>query len=313
MKTMINHQSSPPIWVNLLSTVLRAMPAGRYRLMNQLCRRSNALFIKRMPDSLGGYLFTCDLRDAISREVCFTGGYEPQETALVRAIMKPGMCFVDVGANWGYFTLLAAHLVGPRGRVLSLEPDPRLFAKLEENLRRNRIDQVTALPIAAADEAGNLLLGGYDEHSGNFGLSSLVHGGLNPSQSFRVASDAIDRILDRHQLDSVDLMKIDIEGAEALALIGLKQSLASGRIKRLLLELHPAQLREMGSSTQAVMQLLLQSDYSPVTIDHSPHTTRDLAYHQINNLEQILTPVDPSAPIDAWPHQLWCAPGISAL
>ena len=64
----------------------------------------------RLPWDAGGYWFECDPRDAIAREVCFTGRYEPQETALVRTILRPGMSFVDVGANWGYFTLLAAWL-----------------------------------------------------------------------------------------------------------------------------------------------------------------------------------------------------------
>src|SRR5688572_26355884 len=222
MKTMTNQLSTPPIWVDILSTVINVLPAGRYRLMNQLCRGSKALFVRRMPKRLGGYAFTCDLRDVISREVCFTGGYEPQETALVRAILRSGASFVDVGANWGYFTLLASHLVGPQGRVLSLEPHPRLYARLQENLLRNHISHVKALPIAAADKPGRLTLAGYDENAGNFGLSSLGHRPKTPSQSFQVKSDSLDRILDAQRLDAVDLMKMDIEGAEAFALAGLK-------------------------------------------------------------------------------------------
>ena len=80
-----------------------------------------------MPREVGGFTFECDLRDAISREVCFTGRYEPLETLLVQSTLRPGMTFVDVGANWGYFTLVASHLVGSSGLVVSLEPDPRLF------------------------------------------------------------------------------------------------------------------------------------------------------------------------------------------
>jgi FkbM family methyltransferase len=274
MKTMTNQLSTPPIWVDILSTVINVLPAGRYRLMNQLCRGSKALFVRRMPKRLGGYAFTCDLRDVISREVCFTGGYEPQETALVRAILRSGASFVDVGANWGYFTLLASHLVGPQGRVLSLEPDPRLYARLQENLLRNHISHVKALPIAAADKPGRLTLAGYDENAGNFGLSSLVHRPKTPSQSFQVKSDSLDRILDAQRLDAVDLMKMDIEGAEAFAL-------AAG--------------------------------YTAARIDHSLQTTRRLAYHHASDVEQILSPLDPSAPVDAWPHHLWRAPGISAL
>ena len=54
-----------------------------------------------MPADFGACCFQCDLRDGIMREVCLTGRYEPQETALLQQILQPGMTFVDVGANWG--------------------------------------------------------------------------------------------------------------------------------------------------------------------------------------------------------------------
>src|SRR5262245_56723365 len=126
----VNVLPSAPPWVRLAARVIRRLPAGRYRAMNQIHRLSQSAFWMRSPKRLGGWSFQCDLRDSIAREVCFTGRYEPQETALVQAILKPGMSFVDVGANWGYFTLLAAHKVGVKGRVVSLEPDPRLFPVL---------------------------------------------------------------------------------------------------------------------------------------------------------------------------------------
>ena len=107
-----------------------------------------------MPAWAGAYRYACDLRDGIAREVFFTHGYAPQETALVRALLRPGHTFVDVGANWGYFTLLGAHLVGPHGRVVAFEPDPRLFRTLAWNLRANALSRVRALPLAAADRAG---------------------------------------------------------------------------------------------------------------------------------------------------------------
>ena len=146
-----------PAWVRISAAVIRHLPVGRYRAMHML-PRPNSAFLMRMPDDVGGYPFRCDLRDIISREVCFTGTYEPQETTLVRAILRPGMTFVDVGANWGYFTLLAASLVGTTGRVLSLEPDPRLFSILQENVGRSGLDHVTPLQLAAAHQAGILSL-----------------------------------------------------------------------------------------------------------------------------------------------------------
>jgi hypothetical protein len=125
-----------PLWVSLSASAIRTLPFGRYHLANVLARFSPGPFRAHLPSDLGGAAFVCDLQDTISREVCFTGRYEPQETQLALRLLKPGMSVVDVGANWGYFSLVSAHCVGPTGRVLSLEPHPRLSSMLAENVVR---------------------------------------------------------------------------------------------------------------------------------------------------------------------------------
>jgi FkbM family methyltransferase len=300
-----------PAWVRIAAPIVAHLPAGRYRAIRHLCHRRTAAFLMRMPKDLGGYSFQCDLRDAISRDVCFTGRYEPQETAIVKSILRSGMTFIDVGANWGYFTLLAASLVGKGGRVLSLEPDPRLFPILGENVARSELGQVTVLPIAAATERGMLTLAGYDESQENFGLSKLVTVESETKQTFQVKADSLDNILDYCRVDSVDLLKMDIEGAENFAIAGLKQSLLARRVKRLLLELHPVELAEHGSSAADVINSLHQAGYRAWTIDHSPAATRRAAYGKAMTLDLMLQPLSSSAELDQWPHQLWLAPGIN--
>ena len=300
-----------PRWVPLAAKFIRRLPIGRYRVMHGICRNPPPEFLISMPAEMGGYDFKCDLRDTISREVCFTGQYEPQETALVQSILRPGMTFVDVGANWGYFTLLAANLVGRNGRVLSLEPDPRHFRSLSANVARSELNQVTAVQIAAANEAGTLSLAGFDERGGNYGVSRIVADSKDHARVFQVAANSLDQLLEEHSLSSVDLMKMDIEGGEAFAIKGLANSLASHRVERLLLELHPAQIAEHGSSVSEIIGSLHAAGYSGWTIDHSPLTTRRIAYQKSLQAENLLRPVDPSGALDAWPHQLWLAPSQS--
>jgi len=264
-----------------------------------------------LPEESGGYSFRCDLRDTISREVCFTGRYEPQETALVRSTLRPGMSFVDVGANWGYFTLLAASLVGTNGRVLSLEPDPRLFSILRDNIVRSGLNQVTALQLAAAGESGTLALAGYAEAGGNFGISRIAVASDEVEKVFQVKSDSLDHILESQGLSSVDLMKMDIEGAEVFAIPGLEESLTKRKIKRLLLELHPLEVAEHGSTIGAATRKLESAGYRAWTIDHSPTATREAAYKKEIRVDALLRPFDSSSQYDAWPHQLWLAPGIN--
>src|SRR3989442_13351056 len=85
--------------------------------MNWIGTRRVDPFWMHLPPDVGELAYACDLRDGLMREVYLTGRYEPQETALLRHLLRPGMTLVDVGANWGYFTLVGAHLVGASGCV----------------------------------------------------------------------------------------------------------------------------------------------------------------------------------------------------
>ena len=295
-----------PAWVRLAAAAVRLAPAGRYRAMNRLCRRPPAAFLRRLPAELGGYSYACDLRDSIAREVCFTGRYEPQDTALLRRLLKPGMTFVDVGANWGYFTLLAAHLVGSGGRVLSVEPDPRLYGVLCENVERNRLRQVSAHRVAASDRDGTLTLAGFDESGGNFGLSRVVEEEPDGGARFSVPARSLDALLDEQGgFGRVDVLKMDIEGAEDLALAGMRAGLAGGRYRCVLLELHPTLLAERSRSVGEVVGLLAGAGYRGWRIDHTPAATRRAAYSSRVRVGEFLSPLGRDEPLEAWPHLLW--------
>jgi FkbM family methyltransferase len=275
--------------------------------MNRISNYSRKPFWMRMPPAQGGWRFCCDLRDSIAREVCFTGQYEPQETALVQAILKPGMTFVDVGANWGYFTMLAAHHVEKKGRVICLEPDPRLFTVLKENISVNHLDQVTALPIAAGSRSGWLTLAGYDESGGNFGLSRVVNQSSGSDQTFQVAAQTLDEVFRQESLEVVDLVKMDIEGAESQALLGMQQSLANQRVHRLLLELHPAQLAGQGQSAADLIERIRDFGYRIWKIDHSERTNRWASYRRNLDFKQVVMPFEMALALDHWPHLICVA------
>jgi FkbM family methyltransferase len=296
-----------PASLRIAAHMIRKLPAGRYRVMHTFFAKPRPVFLMQLPKSSGGYSFCCDLRDSISREVCFAGIYEPQETALLKAILRPGMIFVDVGANWGYFTLMAANLVGASGRVVALEPDPRLFATLRENADRNKLRQVMAIQVAAAAGKGTVTLAGFNENDGNFGISYIAAEPEDKKTCFQVTADCLDSILDRYRIDGIHLMKMDIEGGEAQALKGLRKGLATKKVKCLLLELHPGRLTSLGDSAEAVIADLLAEGYRGFTIDHSRAATRRLTYDPLFDVREMIRPFDPTEPLDTWPHQLWLA------
>ncbi|HEY8210651.1 MAG TPA: FkbM family methyltransferase [Myxococcaceae bacterium] len=301
----------PPLWASVCAAVVRQLPAGRYRLMSWLARSRPARFVAPLDATLP-LRFECDLRNALAREVFFTGQYEPQETVVLKSLLAPGSTFADVGAHWGYFSLLAAGLVGERGRVIAIEADPRIHATLAANLALNRLPWVTAHHVAIAAQAGTVELVGYSEAQENWGLSRIADAGATDATArFQVPARALDDLLDELGSPAIDLVKMDIEGAEGFALQGMQRGLREGRYRRLLLELHPAELRGHGVDPLALLGQLAAAGYRGWTIDHSPTVTRRAAYDRRFAATDALRPLDPGRPLDAWPHTLWLAPGVA--
>jgi FkbM family methyltransferase len=299
-----------PFWVTLSASAVRALPFGRYRAATALARFSRRPFVSRLPEDLGGAAFTCDLGDSIAREVCFTGRYEPQETQIARRLIQPGMSVVDVGANWGYFTLVAAHLVGARGRVLALEPDPGLFRLLSGNASRNALAQITCVNVAAADANGRARFVAAPADAGNSGLARLAAAGER--SDFECTTAPLDDLLRRQSVDRVDLVKIDVEGAETRVLRGMLDGLRAGRYRYVLLECHPAALEAAGSSMADCLAALRSSGYRGWQIDHSPAMHRRAAAAAVP-LSDMLAPLDAALDSHGWPHFVWAAPGAEPL
>ena len=296
-----------PFWVSCSSIAIRRLPFGRYQLANALARFAGQPFRAQLPGDLGRLTFVCDLRDTIAREVCFTGRYEPQETQLAQGVLGPGMVVVDVGANWGYFSLVCAHLVTARGRVIALEPHPRLAAMLARNVQENRLPQVAVHRVAAGARSASAAFVGFDEGGGNWGVSRAAHGA--EVADFESAAVAIDAFLDDSNVGRVDLIKIDIEGAEGDAIRGMADGLARHRYRYALVECHPAELARLGTSVAQCLAPFLTAGYRGWHIDHSPEMHRRAASGAVP-VAELLAPIDERVlGSDQWPHLLWVAPG----
>jgi FkbM family methyltransferase len=296
-----------PLWVSWSAAAIRTLPFGRYQLANVMARFASRPFVATLPDDLGSATFVCDLHDTIAREVCFTGRYEPQETQLAMQLLERGMTVLDVGANWGYFSLVSAHRVGCEGRGLALEPHPRLHAMLAENVARNRLSQIEVLRLAAGAESARRSFVGFDERDGNWGLSRTARGG--EGGDFDCETSTLDALIGARGIDRVDVVKIDIEGGEAEAIRGMEDGLRRRCYRHILLECHPAALAALGSSIDACLAPLRRAGYRGWRIDHSLAMHKRAATAPVP-LGELLTPVDDDAiASDPWPHLLWIAPG----
>lgn len=296
-----------PFWVSCSSSAIRRLPFGRYQIANALGRFAGQPFRAQLPGDLGRFSFICDLRDTIAREVCFTGRYEPQETQLAQQLLGPGMVVVDVGANWGYFTLVCASLVGDRGRVFALEPHPRLGSMLADNVRENGLPQVAVHRVAAGAMAASTGFVGFDEAGGNWGVSRAARGA--DVADFESKTVALDAFLDECNVGRVDLIKIDIEGAEGDAIRGMADGLGRHRYRYALVECHPAELERIGTSVAECVTPFRTAGYRGWHIDHSAEMHRRAASGAVP-VAELLTPIDERVlASDQWPHLLWVAPG----
>ena len=294
------------MWVRAAAAVIGRAPAGRYRMAHALGRFAGPPFLRRLPPALGGYTFHCDIRDTVAREVCFTGRYEPQETQLAARVLRRGMTAVDVGANWGYFTLAAAHWVGPTGRVIAFEPEPRLFAMASANVARNALAHVAVRPFAVAASAGALRLAAFDDRQGNWGVSQVSANG-----AIECPAVALDDHLDSEGVGSVDLLKVDVEGAEIDVLEGMRQGIATGRYRYVMLECHPAALSARGVPVDACATPFLAAGYRAWTIVHTPDVHRRAAGRALPAGE-LLQPFEAGGSRSAlWPHCFFAAPAAA--
>jgi FkbM family methyltransferase len=308
--------SPAPAWAKITAGVTRRLPRGRSRFIKWLCRGSDRRFAGKMARQLGGCTFDCSLQDMVARNVFFAGCSAAQEIAFVRGTLKQGMKFVDVGANWGLFTLAAARWVGSSGRVIALEPDPRILPKLKSNIRRNGLNQARVLAVAAAERDSNLLLAAHDHAGENWGVSRLIEDSPAGQTTFTVQSRRLDSLLNEAEAEAaigaVDLVKIDVEGAEDRVLAGMEPGLSSHRYRRILLEFHPVQLKERGRNVNDIVNALLAKGYHGYSLDYSEAGIRRAYYHPWLHFSEFVRPLEQGM-TDAQPRTIWLAEGEPAL
>ncbi|MFO0951488.1 MAG: FkbM family methyltransferase [Isosphaeraceae bacterium] len=199
-----------------------------------------------------GYQMTLDLAGHVGQMI-YLGAYEREETELVHRWLRPGMTFLDVGANLGYFTLLASRRVGPSGRVIACEPSPSLHARLSETLRRNGLPvELHQIGLGDADAVVSL----YETPESYNNPTPSMLGANGSTKGVGVPVRRLDDCLDAWSVPSVDLLKIDVEGYEPRVFAGAERSLASGRVRAILCEFNDYWLRQAGSSPDELHRTL---------------------------------------------------------
>ena len=205
----------------------RSRGAAWLRRLSQM--RGGASVIVPLCGPMAGYRMLLDVQAGHRRYAL--GTYEPEITALIQSTLKGGETVMDVGANIGYFTLLMARQVGPKGRVIAFEPLPTVFELLRENLRLNNLLWAHAECKAVTDHDGETRM---QSESGNpLSFTACVA----EEGDFVVATVSMDRYVEAASLTRLDLIKIDVEGAEDAVIRGMTKSLQRFR-PVVLVEIH---------------------------------------------------------------------------
>jgi FkbM family methyltransferase len=177
--------------------------------------------------------------------------YEKSETAFLKRTFFPGMVFLDIGANVGYYTALAGHAAGPAGRVLALEPDPESFTYLTQTIHANRLTNVTSFQLAASDQVGSAQL----YISANNRGDNRLYANELASDVVTVGTTTVDALLQQVGI-AVDVIKMDVQGAEGQVLNGMKGMLAQSRPITLLTEFWPDGLRKAKTEPQQFLSTI---------------------------------------------------------
>jgi FkbM family methyltransferase len=212
--------------------------------------------------------------DIHQRYLYMSGHWEPSLTAWLTKTLRPGDGFIDIGANLGYFSLLAAQLVGAGGRVLAIEASPAMYASLLGNLTLNKAGNVRAVNGAVGDKCGELVF--YQPRPGNPSAATIVAQTGAP-ETFRVAARPLPELATESELRAARVIKIDVEGAEHLVVKGLAASLASLRADvELVVEVNPDALARQSVSVPEMLAPLTAAGFHAYELVNSYRPSRHL-------------------------------------
>ncbi len=193
------------------------------RMVWSLVRRREFDYKTRTPR---GWRISGNTRDWIQRTLYYFGVWEPRLTAWIESRLKPGDGFIDVGANVGYFTLLASSCVGPEGQVVAIEAMPTIYEHLARHVRENGLTNTRVVNKAAVGPDAPDEVSLYWGDAGNIGSTGLLRQN-GSSNSVTVPASTLAGILTDEECRRARLIKVDVEGVEDEAIRGLQ--LDSGR------------------------------------------------------------------------------------
>lgn len=232
-----------------------ALPYMRYRLMRKspLPLGCDALRV----ETWWGPVIVHRSSGSITASLLRHGVYDLDLCLAVLHAVKPGMTVANIGANVGIYALLAARQVARRGKVYAFEPDPRSFRLLRENAKHFP-GVIEPLPLAVGDREGEIDLW---LDAGEPGDSSFAQSNTEDGRAHRVHVITMDHFLRERGID-IDVVIMDVQGAEPLVLAGMQQTMRSQCPITILFECSPRYSENMGTSVDRIPVLLHEAGFT---------------------------------------------------
>jgi len=239
-----------------------------------------------------GSKISTNTRDIIGKYIYYFGIWEPNLTRWIERRLAPGDGFIDVGANIGYFALLASKVVGNSGKVVAVEALPAIFAALENNLKMNDAGNVRTVNCAAWDAEEEITI--YTQPEDLPGQTTVMPEWARKwhlEKESRIPAAPLSAIVKPEEFRAARLIKIDVEGAEWHVLRGMEALMASCRDDlEVMIEVSSKMLEAEGRTPQDVLDFfagygffayLIENDYSAKSYlvrDHArrPHRIREI-------------------------------------
>lgn len=207
-----------------------------------------------------GARFEVDTRDLIQRYIYLFGIWEPHLTAWVQRRLKPGDTFIDVGANIGYVSILAAQLVGEGGHVVSVEPSLEFGQRVQRHALLNGLRNIRTVNAAVSDKRERVRL--VLASSANLGATSIVPYQGPAESAFEIRAAPLPELVSPQELADARVIKIDVEGAEGAVMLGLLPALDELRPDaEIVVEVTPTRMATLGYSMDELMDAMTERGF----------------------------------------------------
>ncbi|MEO1237516.1 MAG: FkbM family methyltransferase [Planctomycetota bacterium] len=246
---------------DLLKEVLRRQRVGAS------CYLGDGVVLTRVR----GFKMVCPGDDlGLTPHLVLDGGWELATTRVLERCVRRGMTVLDIGANIGYFTLTAARSVGPGGRVIAFEPEPRNLYFLRHNVALNGLTWVDVVGRGLWNEAGTRTMRKTPGSSGGHTVVNVDPASLSDEERVEVAVTTLDTYLAESRGGDlgVDVIKMDAEGAEPFIWEGMTRTLAANPRLTVLMEFGPDFLRGAGRDVREYLEGIEAMGFSIGLIDH---------------------------------------------